>query len=1202
MRRSPAAKIPKSHTTRTGRGERLVLKGHDFRAVLIQTYPREEGLPRSPRSGQKMVAPGVSLGLRQDSRRAAPQGRKKLLVVAGQVYTSARSAFSRAARALRINAALAAERWFPPKSGLRHRLPSRVHLLTLSLLCATAISVAQTPSTQPPELVLQDGHSQGINQVAFSHDQRWLASASSDHTVKLWDLSSGLEVRTFTGHSDEVKAVAFSPDAHLLASAGDDNNVKLWDVSTGKELFTLPTGNHPSGIMKVAFDSTGQKLISLNQDRTVITWDVSTGRQLSQFSAGGTSGILYGADLSSNSQYALSNAVDPTINRNSIQLWDVAAGSMLSSHLINLDINDPVVSPGGHWMASTDDHFGVYVWDIAKGARVFMLPGNPDIIGHGGFSLAFSPDEKLLAVGDSQKHVLRLLDTATGSAVHTFENAFLGDLQFTDDGTRLAAVDNRNINILDAATGHVLQTLHGYTRHIGALSLSADGRVLSLQNMDDNGVSLWDLKLGREVKNIPGLDTNVGAAAVALSSDGRLVAAPIPQAGSSYSPVIVQDWSSGKTVASLSGLGFATSVSISPDGSLLAAGDYSGGMKVWDLKTSQVLVSSQGGTLSPKSKLAFSPDGHLLAVSGDKTAVLWDTVKRDWVGSLPSGWVLALAFSSDSKRLATADLNAHSISVWDLATSQSLLSISGQPDINALAFSPDGHWLASAGADHLVRLWDLATGNELRNFAGHGGEATGVAFTPDGRWLISSGAEGSIRIWNPSTGDNAAILSSISGTGDWVAITPAGLFDGSPKGTKQLVTWRVGNRVLAASQFYDTYSSPGLLARLLSGNQRENPTVPTPSLAGLKMPPSVHLAPLAAGSTVHDPQIKVTVDAVDEGGGISEVRLYLNGKLAGARLASSGPRVQFTFDVSLVPGQDNALRAIALGPDRVESTPDEISLRYEAPAPPKPVLHLLVVGINDYEDRSLHLDLAQPDAQALARFFPAHANLFSSVNVIPLFDKDATRANIQAAFDRLARDSHPEDVSLFYFAGHGMLVGSEFYFLPYDMHKDADIESAVQKYGIPASDFGQALQRIKAVKQVLILDACQSESALPALAKATFATRGIEKPEERAVRMLAHANGVYLIAASTAQQYAYEVPQLGHGVFTYALLSGLGERDQPQAAASDGIVTVLSLINYVARSVPELTEKYHMGDPQTPVIFDAGTDIPLIASTSPPNQ
>lgn len=300
--------------------------------------------------------------------------------------------------------------------------------------------------------------------------------------------------------------------------------------------------------------------------------------------------------------------------------------------------------------------------------------------------------------------------------------------------------------------------------------------------------------------------------------------------------------------------------------------------------------------------------------------------------------------------------------------------------------------------------------------------------------------------------------------------------------------------------------------------------------------------------------------------------------------------------VTLIPGQDNLLRAIALGTDRVESSPDEINLHYEAPAPPKPVLHLLVVGINQYEDPGFNLNFAQPDAQALALFFQSHGNLFSSVNVTALFDKDATRANIQAAFDRLTQTANPEDVALFYFAGHGMLVGREFYFLPHDMRKDSDIESAVQKYGIPGSAFGEALQRIKAVKQVLILDACQSESALPALAKAAFGTRGVEKPEERAVRMLAHANGIYLIAASTAEQYAYEVPELGHGLFTYALLSGLGERNEPQAATPAGIVTVLSLINYVARAVPELTEKYHMGDPQTPVIFDAGTDIPLLAS------
>lgn len=1068
-------------------------------------------------------------------------------------------------------------------------------------MSSTSVSGQNLPG-MAPELILQTGHSQWVNSVALSHDGRWLASAGADHTVIVWDVASGLEFRMLTGHAEAVTAVAFSPDGALLASGGSDNNIKLWDFSAGKELFNLATGNHPLGVMGVAFDPSGKKLISLNQDRTVITWDVARGREQGRFAglAAPSSGTAYFTDLTPDAHWVMSDRSDRTVGRKAIDLWDVTTGKLAYSRLTSEDMTGGKLSGDGRFFAYTDSHDGFGLWDIAKGQVAFSIPGRRSVITHTRLSCAFSSDARLLAVQDPDNGNIRIVDVATGSVLRTFPFGGRGSLRFSDDDRSLAAADGGKIVLIDVEGGRAIRQMGGYTRSIGALAISGDGRFLSLQNQDDNSVALWDLKLGRQMHSFKGNDNNVGAAAVALNGDGRLVAAQMRKTADSERATVIRETATGAEVASIPGPDdYLTSLSLNPDGSMLAAGGYQGSMRVWDTRTCEELLSlSSTGILSPKCRVAFSFDGHWLAAVAPDSVVIWNTERKDWTASIHAGYVLAIAFSPDGGQIASADLHNRSITVWNLDTGGTeIVSIDGQPGVTALAFGSGGRMLAASYEDHCVRLWDSASGTLIRELAGHGGEVRDVIFTPDGRWLISAGAEGSVRIWDPSNGTTVAILCSTAGPDDWVAITPQGLFDGSQRGSRHLVAWRIGDRVLAASQFYSEFSRPGLLAQVLSGAIAE-PAVP---MAGLRMPPSVQLVSPPGARIVPNQQVQVTVEARDEGAGVAQVRLYHNGKLAGARQPVPGAAMRYTFDILLIPGQENTLRAIAYGTNGLEGMPDEVVLVFQAPAPPKPGLYMVAVGINEYQDRNLHLDYAQPDAQALASFIQSHGNLFRSVDVIQLFNEKATKAAIEDALEQLVLKANPEDVAVLYFAGHGILIGPQFYFLPEDMCKEADLAGAVQKYGIPASALGDALLRMKAVKQLLILDACQSESALPALARATFGTRGIEKPEERAVRMLAHANGIYLIAASTAEQYAYEIPELGHGVFTYALLAGLGENGEPQAVNPEGIVTVLSLINYVTRTVPELTEKYHMGNSQLPVIFDAGTDIPLLAWAKPGN-
>jgi WD40 repeat protein len=102
-----------------------------------------------------------------------------------------------------------------------------------------------------------EGHSNAVSSVAFSHDSTWLASASGDKTVKMWDASTGACVQTLEGHSGDVTSVAFSHDSTWLASASYDSTVKMWDASTGACVHTLNVGKILSGF---SFDLTGSYL------------------------------------------------------------------------------------------------------------------------------------------------------------------------------------------------------------------------------------------------------------------------------------------------------------------------------------------------------------------------------------------------------------------------------------------------------------------------------------------------------------------------------------------------------------------------------------------------------------------------------------------------------------------------------------------------------------------------------------------------------------------------------------------------------------------------------------------------------------------------------------------------------------------------------------------------------------------------------
>src|SRR5262245_58038359 len=151
----------------------------------------------------------------------------------------------------------------------------------------------------------------GVTSVAFSPDGRAILSGGADShfygvadkRLKLWEVATGKELRTFKGRSNIVQAVAFSPDSHTALSGSDDNTLKLWDVASGQQLrsFTADT------ISSVALSPDGRAALS-GGGRTLKLWEVASGQELRTFTSTGPSGLVQSVAFSPDGRTALSGS------------------------------------------------------------------------------------------------------------------------------------------------------------------------------------------------------------------------------------------------------------------------------------------------------------------------------------------------------------------------------------------------------------------------------------------------------------------------------------------------------------------------------------------------------------------------------------------------------------------------------------------------------------------------------------------------------------------------------------------------------------------------------------------------------------------------------------------------------------------------------------------------------------------------------
>jgi WD40 repeat protein len=204
-----------------------------------------------------------------------------------------------------------------------------------------------------------------LTPVSLSRDGKWLVTASKERTARLWEVTTGMEIRAFSGHTSDITAVSVSGDAIWLVTASDDKTARLWELATGKEVRVFQ--GHTRRITSASISGDGKWLVTGSDDKTARLWEVATGKEVRAFQ-GHSSGVT-SVSLSRHGKWLVTGSWDATA-----RMWDVSTGKEIRafrghSHMVS----SVSFSGDGKWLVTGSWDHTTRWWDVASGTELCRL-------------------------------------------------------------------------------------------------------------------------------------------------------------------------------------------------------------------------------------------------------------------------------------------------------------------------------------------------------------------------------------------------------------------------------------------------------------------------------------------------------------------------------------------------------------------------------------------------------------------------------------------------------------------------------------------------------------------------------------------------------------------------------------------------------------------------------------------------------------
>ena len=941
-----------------------------------------------------------------------------------------------------------------------------------------------------------------------------------------------------TGHSSTINALAYNRDHTFIASCGADNNVVVWHIETRKQFAGL--SGHQGSVTGVVWHPEKNELYSAGMDSSLIIWDITTAKLKEKIK------------------------------------FDFPVGA------IDIDSKGKSLVVAGKALVIVDLE--------SKEQQKFKLSSNELFT-----SASFSPDDKLVVIGGKEERFAYVVDLENktiiakffakmndvvfddreaGAVYYAAENGRLIHYNFLHQKTKTVAnksewnafngvrvtndyiigvTDNSDVIIYHRKKWKEICVLKAHLQGVKCLDIDKDGQHLITAGKDKR-IILWDLDRLEMIHNFQSSIYRINQ--IAFTEDGQDIII-----GFSNGAIRKTNLQTNRTVSNRARLA-PVQIEQGWEFLLTTISSYSSNEAIFKLYLLQQSKNIDGAYNTIHNiKLYWDSNWESNQVIIQQTGHKGKAVKQ-YEKALRHGDVLSPSTLMDFSLLTaqsgdySATVNNNQLTVYDKNShSEKFTKTLDHTDrITSVAINAVYNFVATSSWDGMIKFWDLDNGQLLTTFGAFGGSDF-VYLNPDNYYFASKGAL-----------DNIGFVT-----------------DG---------------QIFSFDQFDLMYNRPDLVFKELP--YMDNAMVSNYHLAYKKRLTKLGLTEADLKISSDIPEIKVVnntgatsydgkayfdISIADKLYALKSYHVLVNGVPIYSRSGKiiNGKELKFRDTININPG-DNLIQFYATNDQGVSSFKKSFKLvSYQKSVSSD--MYLISIGCSKYEQSEYNLKYAAKDANDIAKFFKSNKQ-FNHVHIKNLIDEEVTKGKI-IDLKTFISSAKENDVILLFIAGHGVLDANlDYYIAAYNM----DFQKP-QDNGIPFWYFDNLLDQTKSRKKIMLIDACHS-GEIDKSEITTDTTTLVEQDNDLVFRAagtsvknineinsfelskivfadVRESNGSTVISSAGGAEYALEGDKWGNGIFTHALLTGLGtgEADLNQ----DKTILVSELQEYLMFTVNKLS-------------------------------